>query len=143
VIGPMVKAHPGVEYVGEIADQQKSAFLGGAAALLFPIDWEEPFGLVMIEAMACGTPVIAFRRGSVPEVVENGMSGYIVDTVDEAVAAAARIGDISRGDVRGRFDTRFTVERMARDYVEAYGRLIGAATRVAPVIKSEPRALAV
>jgi glycosyltransferase involved in cell wall biosynthesis len=143
VIGPMVKAHPNVEYVGEIADPQKSAFLGGAAALLFPIDWEEPFGLVMIEAMACGTPVIAFRRGSVPEVVEDGMSGFIVDTVDEAVAATARIGEISRGDVRGRFDTRFTVERMARDYVEAYGRLIGAVTRVGPVIKSEPRALAV
>jgi len=122
-IEPLVKAHSNVEYIGEITERQKSAFLGGATALLFPIDWEEPFGLVMIEAMACGTPVIAFRRGSVPEVIDQGLTGFVVDTVDEAVAAANLIGFLDRAAVRAQFETRFTVERMALDYVEIYRRL--------------------
>lgn len=121
-IKPLVDAHPNIEYIGEIAEHEKSDFLGGAAALLFPIDWEEPFGLVMIEAMACGTPVIAFRRGSVPEVMENGVTGFIVDDVDEAVRAAMMVAEIDRSGVRRTFERRFTVERMARDYVDLYSR---------------------
>lgn len=124
-IAPLVRAHRNVEYVGEITEREKSAFLGGASALLFPIDWEEPFGLVMIEAMACGTPVIAFRRGSVPEVMDDGVTGYVVDTVDEAVRAADRIGDLRRAMVRRTFEKRFTVERMAREYVDTYSRRVG------------------
>lgn len=131
-IAPLVKAHSNVEYIGEIADHQKSEFLGGASALLFPIDWEEPFGLVMIEAMACGTPVIAFRRGSVPEVMEHGVTGFIVQNVDEAVAAAHHIQDLDRTRVRQRFEQRFTVERMARDYVETYQRNEVFEARAAP-----------
>jgi glycosyltransferase involved in cell wall biosynthesis len=124
-IAPLVRAHPNVEYIGEITEREKSAFLGGATALLFPIDWEEPFGLVMIEAMACGTPVIAFRRGSVPEVMDDGVTGYVVDTVDEAVQAADRIASLSRAQVRRTFEERFTVERMAREYVDTYSRRVG------------------
>jgi glycosyltransferase involved in cell wall biosynthesis len=100
IIRPMVSAHSNVEYIGEISELEKSAFLGAAAALLFPIDWPEPFGLVMIEAMSCGTPVIAFRRGSVPEIVEEGTSGFIVETVEQAVAAARRIASLDRAKVR-------------------------------------------
>ncbi|MDZ4691023.1 glycosyltransferase family 4 protein [Terricaulis sp.] len=119
-IAPLVRAHPNVEYVGEIGEHQKASFLGAARALLFPIDWEEPFGLVMIESMACGTPVIAFGRGSVPEVIDDGVTGFIVHTVDEAVGALEKIGDLDRAAVRKRFETRFTVERMVRDYVDIY-----------------------
>lgn len=125
-IAPLVRSHKNVEYIGEINDHEKSEFLGGASALLFPIDWEEPFGLVMIEAMACGTPVIAFRRGSAPEVIADGVSGYLVDTVDQAVAAAPRVLELYRAGVRAEFEERFTVERMARDYVHAFERMIGA-----------------
>ena len=113
-----------VEYVGEIGDHQKNAFLGGALALLFPIDWCEPFGLVMIEAMATGTPVIAWPHGSVPEVIENGLTGHVVTTIDEAVAAVRHIHRLSRVGVRRRFEQRFTAERMARDYVAVYRDLI-------------------
>ena len=123
VIKPMVQAHSSVEFIGEISEREKAEFLGDARALLFPIDWPEPFGLVMIEAMACGTPVIAFRRGSVPEVLEEGVSGFIVDTVDEAVAAVARIDTLSRARTRAGFERRFTVERMARDYLAIYRAL--------------------
>jgi glycosyltransferase involved in cell wall biosynthesis len=119
-IRPMVESHANVEFVGEIAESEKSEFLGKAAALLFPVDWPEPFGLVTIEAMACGTPVIAFRRGSVPEIVTDGVSGYIVDTVEEAVAAVRRITTLDRAKVRAEFERRFTVERMAREYLEIY-----------------------
>ena len=124
-IAPLVRAHPNVEYIGEITEHEKSAFLGGATALLFPIDWEEPFGLVMIEAMACGTPVIAFRRGSVSEVMDDGVTGYVVDTVDEAVRAADGVANLSRTMVRRTFEERFTVERMAREYVDTYSRRVG------------------
>jgi glycosyltransferase involved in cell wall biosynthesis len=130
IIHPMVKAHPNVEYIGEISEAEKPAFLGQAAALLFPIDWPEPFGLVMIEAMACGTPVIAFRRGSVSEIVEEGTSGFIVDTVEQAVARVSRITSLDRAKVRAAFEHRFTVERMAHDYLEIYRNLT--ALRVSP-----------
>src|SRR5580698_3690166 len=112
-----------VEFIGEINDTQKSDFLSGAIALLVPIDWPEPFGLVMIEAMACGTPVIAFNRGSVPEIVEHGVTGFIVEDEAQAVAAVDRVGRLSRGMVRRRFEIRFSAERMAEDYLGLYRRL--------------------
>jgi len=124
VIGPLVKANPNVEFIGEIGDFQKSEFLGNACALLFPIDWPEPFGLVMIEAMSCGTPVIAFRCGSVPEVIEDGVTGRIVETVEDAVAAVGDLGRFDRAVIRRRFEERFSVARMARDYVRIYQTLI-------------------
>jgi glycosyltransferase involved in cell wall biosynthesis len=116
--------HPLIDYVGEIGETEKDAFLGSALALLFPIDWPEPFGLVMIEAMACGTPVIAFNRGSVPEIVEHGITGFIVNSVDEAVQAATRIDTLDRPLIRRRFEQRFTAEHMAANYLSAYQRLI-------------------
>jgi glycosyltransferase involved in cell wall biosynthesis len=117
---------PLIEYIGEIGDADKSAFLGGARALLFPIDWPEPFGLVMIEAMAAGTPVIAWRCGSTAEVIEHGRSGFLVKDVEEALAAVEAVGSVSRTGVRAAFEARFTADRMARDYVALYERLIGA-----------------
>jgi glycosyltransferase involved in cell wall biosynthesis len=120
VIEPMVRRHPQVEYVGEISEREKPAFLGGASALVFPIDWPEPFGLVMIEAMACGTPVVAFRRGSAPEVIDDGVTGFLVDSVDEAVVAVPRAAAFDRASVRAVFDRRFTAERMAADYEAVY-----------------------
>ena len=125
IIAPMMKTHPEAEYIGEINDAQKAEFLGNAAALIFPIDWPEPFGLVMIEAMACGTPVIAFGRGSVPEIIEDGVSGFIVDTVEEAIAAVPRALALDRAAVRAAFENRFTVDRMAEDYVALYQALPG------------------
>lgn len=116
-------ANPLVSFVGEIGDGEKSAFLGGAAALLFPIDWPEPFGLVMIEAMACGTPVIAWDNGSVPEVVEDGLTGFIVRSEAEACAAIARLGELDRGKIRARFEERFSAFAMAGRYLEIYDRL--------------------
>ena len=121
-IEPLLK-HPLVEFVGEIGEEAKQQVLGDARALLFPIDWPEPFGLVMIEAMACGTPVIAFRRGSVPEVIDEGLTGYIVDDVEQAVAAVGRINELDRTAIRRRFEDRFTAERMARDYEKLYRQL--------------------
>jgi len=120
---------PHVEFLGEIGEADKQEFLGNAAALLFPVDWPEPFGLVMIEAMACGTPVIAFRRGSISEVMSDGVSGFVVETVDQAVAALERALKIPRETCRAYFDQRFLAERMARDYVAAYEAV--RATRVA------------
>jgi glycosyltransferase involved in cell wall biosynthesis len=111
---------PGVEFIGEIGDRDKGEFLGRAIALLSPIDWPEPFGLVMIEAMANGTPVIAFRRGSVPEIIDEGVTGFVVDSVDLAVAAVPRAAALDRSGVRHRFEERFSVGRMARRYVELY-----------------------
>jgi glycosyltransferase involved in cell wall biosynthesis len=112
--------HDHVEWVGEVAGKDKENLLRHAAALVFPIDWAEPFGLVMIEAMACGTPVIAYDSGSVPEVVDDGVSGFIVNSIDESVRAIERLGELDRRAVRARFDERFSVERMTRDYVELY-----------------------
>jgi glycosyltransferase involved in cell wall biosynthesis len=119
IIRPLLRG-PGVEFLGEIGEADKAAFLGGAQALLFPIDWPEPFGLVMIEAMACGTPVIAFRRGSVPEVVDEGVTGFVVADAAGAVAAIRRISEIDRVRVRQTFERRFSSRRMASDYLEVY-----------------------
>ena len=115
---------PYVEYIGEIADREKSAFLSGALALLAPIDWPEPFGLAMIEAMACGTPVIAFNRGAVPEVVDDGLTGFIVEDETSAVGAVNRISLLSREKIRKRFEERFTARRMAQDYLTVYRSLM-------------------
>lgn len=123
VVKPML-LDPSIEFIGEIGEQQKSEFLGNARALLFPIDWPEPFGLVMIEAMACGTPVIGFERGSVPEILENGVTGYVVNSVEEAIDAASHVSKLDRRRVRARFEERFTAERMAQDYLCAYERLL-------------------
>jgi glycosyltransferase involved in cell wall biosynthesis len=117
-------AHPRIEFVGEVDERSKSSFLGNALALLFPIDWPEPFGLVMIEAMSAGTPVIAWRNGSVPEVIDDGVSGAIVDTIDGAVAAVHRVRTMSRDRVRRRFEARFTAWHMAQGYLDAYERLL-------------------
>lgn len=125
-IAPLLRGE-GVEFVGEIGEADKAEFLGNARALLFPISWPEPFGLVMIEAMACGTPVIAFDHGSVPEVVDDGRTGFVVKTVAEAVAAVHRLRQIDRRDVRASFERRFTVETMARKYEDAYRLLLGTA----------------
>jgi len=119
--------NPLVDFVGEIGDEPKSEFLGGAEALLFPIDWPEPFGLVMIEAMACGTPVIAYDCGSVREVVEHGVTGFIVRNADEAVEAAARVSRLDRFLIRRRFEERFSKHAMARRYLELYARRLEAA----------------
>lgn len=118
--------NPFVEFIGEIGEKEKDEFLGNAYALLFPIDWPEPFGLVMIEAMACGTPVIAFRRGSVPEIMKDGVTGFIVEDVDTAVKAVERIPSLSRKACRQYFDEHFTASRMALDYLAVYRRLIEA-----------------
>ncbi len=121
---------PLVDFIGEIGEHEKTAFLGNARALLFPIDWPEPFGLAMIEAMACGTPVIAFRCGSVPEVMDEGVTGFIVDDLDSAAAAVERVGSLDRRRIRSVFQERFSVSRMARDYVAVYRRLIAAKSGV-------------
>jgi len=124
VIRPMIEGNPLVEFVGEIGDHQKPAFLGGAEALLFPIDWPEPFGLVMIEAMACGTPVVAFRCGSTPEIIEDGATGYLVDTIEQAIAAAGRAHLLDREAIRARYELRFSATAMARRYLDVYGDLL-------------------
>jgi glycosyltransferase involved in cell wall biosynthesis len=121
-------ASPYVEYIGEISDKDKSEFLSGAIALLVPIDWPEPFGLVMIEAMACGTPVIAFNRGSVPEIIEDGLTGFIVEDQAGAIGAVDRLTHLSRKAIRERFEQRFTARRMALDYLSAYRSLMESAT---------------
>jgi glycosyltransferase involved in cell wall biosynthesis len=113
-------ANGNCEYIGEISDREKSEFLSGAIVLLVPIDWPEPFGLVMIEAMACGTPVIAFNRGSAPEVVDDGLTGFVVEDVNGAIGAIDRLGHLSREKVRRRFEERFTARRMAQDYLSVY-----------------------
>ncbi|UDG82028.1 glycosyltransferase family 4 protein [Candidatus Vallotia cooleyia] len=115
---------PHVEYIGEISETQKAQFLSGAHALLFPIDWPEPFGLVMIEAMACGTPVIAFKRGSVPEIIENSVSGFVVEDELSAVAAVNQLHTLSRSGVRAAFEARFTSKVMAQRYVDSYKELL-------------------
>jgi glycosyltransferase involved in cell wall biosynthesis len=114
---------PHVRYLGEIGECEKAELLGGARALLFPIDWPEPFGMVVIEALSCGTPVLAWGEGSVPELLEHGVTGWIVDSLDAAVDALGRIEAIRRDACRAAFERRFTAERMARDYVAVYKRL--------------------
>jgi glycosyltransferase involved in cell wall biosynthesis len=119
VIRPLLRG-PRIEYVGEINDCRKQEFLKGAMALLFPIDWPEPFGLVMLEAMACGTPTIAWRKGAVPEVIDDGITGFIVEAIDEAVTAVEKVRSLHRKAVRLGFEKRFSAERMARDYLRVY-----------------------
>jgi glycosyltransferase involved in cell wall biosynthesis len=128
IVRPLL-GEAGAEYIGEIDEGQKSAFLGNAAALLFPIDWPEPFGLVVIEAMACGTPVIAWDHGSVPELIEDGVTGFIVRSEEEAVAAVARIDELDREVIRSTFERRFSATAMARNYLKLYGALIRRAGR--------------
>ncbi|HWF00276.1 MAG TPA: glycosyltransferase family 4 protein [Caulobacteraceae bacterium] len=128
---------PLIEFVGEIGDAQKSAFLGGADALLFPIDWPEPFGLVMIEAMACGTPVVAFDCGSVPEIIDEGLTGAIVGSVDEAVDAVERVSQLDRNRVRARFERRFSSRTMAQAYVDLYARGLASAAST-KLVSAEP-----
>lgn len=123
VIEPLLK-DPLIEYIGEIGEGEKDAFLGNAYALLFPIDWPEPFGLVMIEAMACGTPVIAYRRGSVPEVMVEGVTGFTVTTLEDAVNAVERVSRINRKQCRQVFEERFSASRMAQDYLAIYQQLL-------------------
>ncbi len=122
----LAQAGANVEFIGEINDAQKPAFLSGAKALLFPIDWPEPFGLVMIEAMACGCPVIARRRGSVPEVMDDGLTGFVIENEAEAIAACGQIATLDRAAIRRRFEQRWTARRMAEDYVDVYEELIDA-----------------
>jgi glycosyltransferase involved in cell wall biosynthesis len=116
--------HPLIEYVGEIDEAQKPAFLGHASALLFPIDWPEPFGIVMIEALACGVPVVAFRGGSVPELIEHGVTGFVVDSLDQAIAATRRVASLDRRRCRAVFERRFGAARMAADYLHLYEKLV-------------------
>ena len=130
-INPMIKASCS-EYIGEINDAEKSEFLSGALALLVPIDWPEPFGLVMIEAMACGTPVIAYNRGSVPEVIDEGLTGFVVEDENGAIGAVDRLGQLSRDKIRKQFEKRFTARRMAQDYLSVYRSL---AERMAPRLR--------
>ncbi len=133
VIKPMLSGG-GVEMIGEIGDKEKPDFLSGAVGLLMPIDWPEPFGLVMIEAIACGTPVIAFNRGSVPEIVEDGLTGFVVEDETSAIAAVSRLSVLSRERVRERFEQRFTARRMAEDYLRCF-RALGAEKSLLRVIK--------
>ncbi len=126
-IKPLIDSHDNVEFIGEINDAQKPAFLSGAICTIFAIDWPEPFGLVMIESMACGTPVIAFNCGSVPEVMDDGLTGFIVNNIDEAVAAVAKVPTLDRAKVRETFDRRWVSRRMAEDYLNLYEELIAKA----------------
>jgi glycosyltransferase involved in cell wall biosynthesis len=139
-IAPLLHAsRPFVEFLGEIGGRDKDEFLGNAYALLFPIDWAEPFGLVMIEALACGTPVIAWHCGSVPEVITDGVTGFVVDSLDQAVQAVDRVADLSRHACRTAFEARFDIRRMAQDYLEVYRRLVhGGLDLMAPVLPAVP-----
>jgi glycosyltransferase involved in cell wall biosynthesis len=130
-----------IEFSGEADEREKEQLLGKAKALLFPVDWPEPFGLVMIEALACGTPVVAFRNGSTPEVITDGKTGFLVDTLEEAVAAVKRIVDVSRETCRAEFEERFSAGRMAMDYLALYRRLLEGQTdgpKLSPVKPSAP-----
>jgi glycosyltransferase involved in cell wall biosynthesis len=137
IIRPLMN-HPLVEFIGEIGDHEKSDFLSGAIGLLVPIDWPEPFGLVMIEAMACGTPVIAYNRGSVPEIIDEGLTGFIVEDETSAVAVVGRLAGLNRDAIRKQFEKRFTARRMALDYLAAYRSLTkGAAPHIQLVSSAE------
>ena len=130
-VKPVLDQSPHVEFIGEIDDSRKQDFLGRARALLFPISWPEPFGLVMIESMACGTPVIAFNSGSVPEIMDDGLTGFVVENVDQAVAAVGRLGRLFRPSIRSRFEERFSAQAMAREYLAIYEKLVSSAETVA------------
>jgi glycosyltransferase involved in cell wall biosynthesis len=130
---------PGVEFIGEINEREKTKFLGEAAALVFPIDWPEPFGLVMIEAMACGTPVLAFRCGSVSEVIDDGVTGRVVENEEEAIAALPALLSYDRRAVRQRFEERFSARRMAKDYVSSYRNLLAVPTAKDKAHTGRPR----
>jgi glycosyltransferase involved in cell wall biosynthesis len=140
IIEPMIK-DPLIEFIGEIGENQKSDFLGGASALLFPIDWPEPFGLVMIEAMACGTPIIAWANGSVPEVIERGVTGFIVKSEEEAAFAISRLDRLDRNLIRREFKRRFSVGIMGQNYVRLYESLLDATENISqlPDVDSLPR----
>jgi len=127
VVRPLIENNPLVDFIGEIGDAEKPEFLSGALGLLLPIDWPEPFGLVMIEAMACGTPVIAYNRGSVAEIIDEGLTGFVVEDETGAVAAVGRLSGLSRPAIRRQFEARFTARRMALDYLAAYRSLMEAA----------------
>jgi len=139
VIEPLILGNPLVEFVGEIGDGEKSDFLGGAEALLFPIEWPEPFGLVMIEAMACGTPVVAYRRGAAPEVIEDGATGFLVDDIDQAAEAAARAVLLDRAAIRKRFELRFSATAMARRYLDVYRDILAHRPFAADVVGAETK----
>jgi len=126
------RAGHAVEFLGEIGGRDKDEFLGGARALLFPIAWHEPFGLVMIEALACGTPVIGWRRGSVPELIDHGVTGFVVDSIEEGARAVRRVMSLDRKTCRRAFEQRFDAMRMAHDYVQVYRRAANAGTEVPP-----------
>jgi len=141
VIVPLLRESPNVEFIGEVGGAAKDAFLGGADALLFPIDWPEPFGLVMIEALACGTPVIGWSNGSVPEVIEHGVTGFVVDDVEQALHAVERVGTLSRLACRRAFENRYDAARMTSDHLEVYRKVAyGGARRLrlVPRIESQP-----
>jgi glycosyltransferase involved in cell wall biosynthesis len=123
VLRPLL-ARPNVEFLGEIGETAKARLMRGAHALLFPIDWPEPFGMVMIESLACATPVVAYPRGAVPEVLEHGVTGFLVDSIDEAVAAVDRVSTLSRRAVRERFEQRFSSTRMAHNYIDIYREIL-------------------
>src|SRR5205807_8344911 len=125
-IAPLVEDHSSIEFIGEVDERGKDEVLGNAYAYLFPIDWPEPFGLTMIEAMACGTPTIAFKCGSVPEVIGHNASGFVVENMDDAVKAVEQAGSLDRTLCRRDFETRFSAPRMARDYVKLYESMLGA-----------------
>jgi glycosyltransferase involved in cell wall biosynthesis len=132
--------HPQIKWLGEVSDKDKDEFLGNAYALLFPIDWPEPFGLVMIESMACSTPVIAYPGGSVPEVMEDGVTGFVVNDIEQAVEATRRVRELSRARCREVFEKRFTASRMASDYINAFTRLADSRMRrVEPSLESSMR----
>jgi glycosyltransferase involved in cell wall biosynthesis len=140
IMRPML-ADPLIEFVGEIDDARKADFLGNAQALLFPIDWPEPFGLVMIEAMACGTPVIAWNCGAVPEIIDDGVTGFVVSSEQEALAAIARVAQLDRRRIRAAFERRFAASTMARAYVDVYTQLLNAVPLVPRVVSiAEPQA---
>ena len=128
--------HPLIEFIGEIGESQKSGFLGNARALLFPIDWPEPFGLVMIEALACGVPVVALRGGSVDEVIEDGVTGFVVDTVPQAIEATRKVASLSRARCRATFERRFSATRMAQDYVRVYASQLAARTSETDLVET-------
>jgi len=140
-IEPMIRGSKVVEYIGEINDADKAEFLSGAIALLVPIDWPEPFGLVMIEAMACGTPVIVYNRGSAPEIIEEGLTGFVVEDDEGAIGAVDRLSQLSRTGIRKRFEERFTARRMAQDYLSVYRSLSASAEPHLRLVRDEAPAL--